>query len=172
MFYHNIIRITKKENIATSFEAFIKTNRFLIFPLFEPNSDFGKYLADKNKSAVLSEYSGENTDIIYLSSDNKKAYHSFIEQIIETIAKESKIRITESSFIIVFPNMDDMLVMDGHGKKNIDELNILLSQIIDCTRSKNPKLSFKGLKVKLFINVNEVIKSILYIFFDVMAKNV
>lgn len=134
MYFHKIIRIEKDENLKDRVSQILDNNKFIIVPFINPYSEAGKFLLDKNESAVLSEYSGKLVDILYLHTDSADKYENFVESIFSQIQNIMKSKIRDPSIIVFWPNAEKMLWI-GVDDAKVEKVKILLFQIIDALDS-------------------------------------
>ncbi|MBK8511683.1 MAG: hypothetical protein IPL56_05425 [Saprospiraceae bacterium] len=100
MFFHNITKIHRKEDVTEILDTIFSENKDIIIPLVSPNTIFGKFLLEDKNTEFLSEYSGDNINIVYLAKNNIDKYALFIRKIISLIEEYSSKNLEEPSIIV------------------------------------------------------------------------
>lgn len=170
MHFYSLVRINNKTELVNQIE--LKNDTFLIFPLINPHSEVGQSISlNKNEAfTFLSQYSGDDVNIMYLAENKENEYSSFVKKIFDIIDDNEHSKIDEPCLLVFTPNQNKLYIFEIPDQDNLSEVLKLFNQIIDAARSKNPDMSFKFLKTKRRIDIKSVIKEAFKIIKDVVLE--
>lgn len=140
-----------KETISEALDD----RHYTVIPLVKPGSAVGKFLMDREQSAIISDYSGTHINIFYTGEDLKAEFDQFMAHIFSEVQTISGEDIKEPGLLIFFPQKEHLVNIEVAVEDDPKKFRVVIFQLIDALESGEPLKNINRLKYEINVTLIE-----------------